>query len=712
MPLPITTGALSAKGFGFTSAKPAPTVYWSEGLSISGSARDMMAGSRLVGSTIHAGYRPSSAPSSITVAQFNANTGALSSTVRTWIYPAGGTYLSSYDSFFVDGSANYYFLKTNSAGTYITKMDSSGTIAWNVRASVQLFGTAIYNCQTMALDSGGNLYVSIYRDSSPGNVLIKLNSSGTLQWAKTLTIPGFGSGVYPTGLYVDGSDNIWVFYQTSAGTTPKGYVAKWSTAGSFVDGRIFSTGTSVATYLLSGAVNSSGNMLVSVGLQADLYNRSCYLLSLDSSYNQVFQYATGTGRSSTVLLENNNTGYVLTTPSIIYPNPGNLWIGTTSGTTTYQQGLSVAPIGGGFPFSSYFFETSTLLLQSGKALFMPFGLSTGSPDAGMLKMPLTGLKTGLYATAASRRGVYVGDGSPTAVSNSTITRTAITGTTVNDFTVTFSSATNPTASTSSGSTSSNTTISTCTSPGSRVYSYPGTYSWIAPAGVTSVSVIAIGGGGGGNYRSAGGGGALAYGNNLTVTPGTSYSLGVGGGGCGDVYNGTSGSGSYFVIGANNLTANGGTAGYLGGAGGTGSGALRTGGGNGGNGGTCFSGGGGGAGGYGAGGGGGNGAAGGCFICTSCPCNPFTCYRASGAGGGVAPVGQGTTGGAGAFPSGSGGAGSCGQFMSNGGGGAYGGLVLSCAGASYRTGCRGASGILRIVYPGNTRTFPTTDVAGP
>jgi hypothetical protein len=54
--------------------------------------------------------------------------------------------------------------------------------------------------------------------------------------------------------------------------------------------------------------------------------------------------------------------------------------------------------------------------------------------------------------------------------------------------------------------------------------------WTCPTDVTSVSVLCIGRGGEGRWSTnggaGGGGGALAWVNNLTVTPGASYSVGV------------------------------------------------------------------------------------------------------------------------------------------------------------------------------------------
>lgn len=81
--------------------------------------------------------------------------------------------------------------------------------------------------------------------------------------------------------------------------------------------------------------------------------------------------------------------------------------------------------------------------------------------------------------------------------------------------------------------------------GSAEYTTPGTFSWTAPTGVTSVSVVCVGGGGGfyrQNFASgsiagyfldyAGGGGGLGWKNNISVTPGSSYTVNVGRGGIG------------------------------------------------------------------------------------------------------------------------------------------------------------------------------------
>ena len=246
--------------------------------------------------------------------------------------------------------------------------------------------------------------------------------------------------------------------------------------------------------------------------------------------------------------------------------------------------------------------------------------------------------------------------------------------------------------------------------GESLYAIPGTFTWVCPTGVTSVSAVCIGGGGA-NAASGGGGGALAYANNISVTPGTSYTVVVGVGG----YRQNSGfidGGTSSFINTSTVAAGGGQGNFSTRTGGT---VIAGTGGSGGNG----SGGGGGAGGYsgnggngqninpglagsGGGGGGGAGASG-----------------AAGGGGGVGPWGQGSNGAGGSYnatiPFGGGG-GSSGQDATNGNTnssdpgepGQFGGGAGS-AGSVYLQGGHGA---VRIIWPGNTRLFPSTDVGTP
>ena len=278
-------------------------------------------------------------------------------------------------------------------------------------------------------------------------------------------------------------------------------------------------------------------------------------------------------------------------------------------------------------------------------------------------------------------------------------------------------------------------------PGQIEFTTAGSTSWVVPAGVTSISAVCIGGGGGGsggqNYAGGGGGagGALAYVNNIPVTPNETLTVQTGLGGTGvSGLNGNAGGESFIRRGTSTflVRAGGGGGGIVQtGPGGTGGTVLVGSGGAGGNGGnpnnTGGSGGGGGSGGYsGAGGNGGNFGSGG--------------QNGSGGSGGGGGGGSGTTTNAG----GGGGVGLLGQVtngtggsVSNGGtGGSYGlngtgsttfaGYPAGGSGGSYgggggggkpmadyssSVGGNGTNGAVRIIWSGSsttTRAFPSTN----
>ncbi|NBR99945.1 MAG: DUF1566 domain-containing protein, partial [Actinobacteria bacterium] len=75
---------------------------------------------------------------------------------------------------------------------------------------------------------------------------------------------------------------------------------------------------------------------------------------------------------------------------------------------------------------------------------------------------------------------------------------------------------------------------TATNFSTQLFNTPGTYTWTVPAGVTAITVGAVGGGGGGSQKttggSGGGGGLTSYSNSIAVTPGTTCTIIVGSGG--------------------------------------------------------------------------------------------------------------------------------------------------------------------------------------
>ena len=202
-------------------------------------------------------------------------------------------------------------------------------------------------------------------------------------------------------------------------------------------------------------------------------------------------------------------------------------------------------------------------------------------------------------------------------------------------------------------------------PGQQAYTTPGTFSWVAPAGVTSVCVVCVGGG---SYQSAGG---LGWKNNITVVPGNTYSVRVGTASPFEYSNAQS---SYFI---SDATVSGG-GGVWQSSGGT---FVGTGGGNGG--GSSGNLGAGGAGGY-----TGNGAS---------PPGTYNVNGLAGAGGGGGSGALVFDGGQDAYSGGGGGVGILGQGA-NGAGGVRSGAVAGGGGG----GSGGGNGSTATVYygPGN------------
>jgi hypothetical protein len=254
----------------------------------------------------------------------------------------------------------------------------------------------------------------------------------------------------------------------------------------------------------------------------------------------------------------------------------------------------------------------------------------------------------------------------------------------------------------------------------------GDFTWVAPAGVTSVSVVAVGSGswGGWTWSSGGqGGGGLGWRNNITVVPGTSYTVRVAGWGTngGNSGSNTNTTHSFFIDQATvcGFSSNSGTGGSFtapGGGGGAG--------GNGGGG--SWPTGGGGAGGYAGNGGVGNGS-GGSGGAGAGSREAYSSTWGTGGGGGVGLLGQGPSGsgfnpanvtGAGGNGGSGGAAGLWGETASYGnnscrggdyGGGGGGSGTSTSNNSPFTFQARGGQGGVRIIW-GPGRAFPATNTA--
>jgi len=138
--------------------------------------------------------------------------------IAYWLTSLGGVTDENYDAGAVDSDNNFYAVgRTNSEGAgnfdlLLAKYDELGALQWQRLlggSSDREFGHSV------AVDSSNNIYAFGYTGSEgAGNydqLLAKYNSSGTLQWQRIL---GGSDQELARGVAIDSSDNIYVVGRT------------------------------------------------------------------------------------------------------------------------------------------------------------------------------------------------------------------------------------------------------------------------------------------------------------------------------------------------------------------------------------------------------------------------------------------------------------------------------------------------------------------
>jgi hypothetical protein len=576
-----------------------------------------------------------------------------------------------------------------------------------------------------------NLYGILYDAVGVNNAPVWSTSAGTLGTFTELQ----SVSISIAATDATDSTNSPLSYSIVSGSLPPGLSLNSSTG--LISGTLSSNVITNTTYSFTAAVTDGRNTAVTRAFSITVNDRDPV-------------WSTGTTLPSFT----RNVAYS-TTVSATEDDSGAITYSLVSGTLPSGFSLSSAGVISGTTTSS---TNATITIRatvtaSGTTSDRTFTL----PNAGPVWNTAAGTITLFYGATSQLSAT---DDSGSAPTYSVVSGTLPSGTTISSSGLITAGNTSGSpsitvrASDANGSFSDRTfTINTTAPIGGTLYQTPGTYSWTAPTGVTSVKVVAIGGGGSGsngNGGNGGGGGGLGWKNNIAVTPGQSYTVVVGSGGGRRLYatqnnyiEGIDGTSSYFIS-TGTVAGNGGSRGLLSSsqtnaAGGT---YVGDGGGNGGAGGRDYSGnqagpGGGGGGGYsgaggqggdsgggigggqpgqnGSGGGGGGGGAGG----------GGTGFGGGG-GGGTGVYGQGSNGQGGGTPgqSGSGGGygatgGSGGTSGSTASGSQYGGGgdggFYGAGGGGTNDGEQagnfsgaGGKGAVRIIW-GDNRSFPSTNV---
>lgn len=249
MPLVASSGAMSARSFGFFSATGS---YWIATLGGAntdvgnGIAVDSSGNIHVVGTTDSAG----AGNSDILVTKYN-DLGAIQ-----WQRVLGGASADAGNGIALDSSGNVYITgQTQSQGlgsndVVIAKYDSSGTIQWQRR----LGNTTGDIGRGIAVDASGNVFIAGSESSQTSVTIAKYDTSGTFQWARKLNNTGGLDDGY--GVSLDSSGNAYLvgWSITSA------LIAKYDTSGAIQWQRVLSGGS---TNEFRGVdVDSSGNSYV------------------------------------------------------------------------------------------------------------------------------------------------------------------------------------------------------------------------------------------------------------------------------------------------------------------------------------------------------------------------------------------------------------------------------------------------------------------
>ncbi len=240
----------------------------------------------------------------------------------------------------IDDSGNAYlvtglFQSGQSTRPHVTaKISNTGAITWQRQFSTT--GKS-FPQGGVDVDSSGNVYVGIHNDSDKSLIVVKYNSSGTLQWQRELSGNPSGIGDIDSvdDVAVDTSDNVYVVCKN--GTSTRGFmVFKWNSSGTFQWQRLFRTASGTDNVNNPFRIHTFSDLAFAVSASSSVSSPDSILLvrlpadgSLTGTYG-AYEYSTPTYSESASShtdaagsLSANDGDYSVSTPTDTQTTPGS-----------------------------------------------------------------------------------------------------------------------------------------------------------------------------------------------------------------------------------------------------------------------------------------------------------------------------------------------------------------------------------------------------
>jgi hypothetical protein len=159
---------------------------------------------------------------------------------------------------------------------FLTKLNLDGTLSWSKDTAAAAYINGV------KVAASGNIYMTGYTGGTPVGHITKVNSSGVIQWTRALSYSG--GNVTLNAIAIDSSENVYVsgLGRASATSYAVGVVAKYNTSGTLQWQRsLYDTLNTV--YFKGIAVDSSGNVFVGGKARASGSTIGYVLAKYDSS---------------------------------------------------------------------------------------------------------------------------------------------------------------------------------------------------------------------------------------------------------------------------------------------------------------------------------------------------------------------------------------------------------------------------------------------